>query len=96
MNQTLNNLIAVEPFQIETTLKSVKRGGLHVLDQTVSLIKTKAVHTFTDQETHIVPGTFVFVKGNAAFQPWAKQVYDYSGVKFVLVPKSEIVMVSDV
>jgi len=92
---TVNGQIAVEPFQATTTLKTVKRGGLRVLDQTISLIKTKAVFDYKDSDLEVCRGGSIYLKGNVGFQAWAKQVYEYEGIKFVLVPKTEIVMVNN-
>ena len=93
MTKTINNQIAVEPFKATSSVKSVKRGGLTVIEQTVNLVKVKVVHAYQDDHLTLKAGDWVYLNGNSGATPWAKASYVFGDQTFCLVPKQEIVMV---
>jgi hypothetical protein len=85
-----NNVIAVPPMPEQKTLTKQKVGGMVVFEQSVSLVKVPILFGNSEYPR----GEFAFLKGNAAVQAWARTVYEYEGTKFILVPTTEVIMVT--
>ena len=91
-----NNLVACLPFS-KKAVEAVDRKKLAVVSQYTTLAPlTVVMDTAEDSLIKLKTGDTVYVKGTAAVQAWAKDIYNTDVIAngFILVPVSEIVAVS--
>jgi hypothetical protein len=67
------------------------KGGIATIAQRVELTKSKVLLNYQSESVSLNPGDYVILKGDAGLTPWAKQVLEFEGLSFVLVPETEIV-----
>ena len=85
-----NNEIAVEPF-VNTALEGKNLGGFAVIAQRVELYPVKVV--FGNER--IPDGSTVWVIGDATKHPFAKNIFEIKGKKFIMLPESFIKLVEN-
>lgn len=90
MIQTTNKTVACSPME-KTSIQIDNKHSFATAKQRTGLITLNVL--FPNENKTFVPEDMVVVKGDSIAQPWAKEVYDYDGVKFILVPEMAIIMV---
>lgn len=85
MLTTMNKLVACSPFP-KQHLEKVVKGGFAMVDKKVQLQGLEVVMPSYDPP--LPTGSRVYVRGDAAVQNWAKEVFSVDGVEFILVPAS--------
>lgn len=91
--ETINRLVAVEPFETNQTKIEV-HGGLAHIKQKAELTKLRVVYNaWKDSgELAFCAGSFVYVRGDVCKHANAKQVYEVEeGRPFVLLELGQIV-----
>ena len=74
--------------KIETNI----RGGIATIAQRSELIAADLVMRYTFEDSILDPAMHkILLKGDAGLHPWAKQVYSFNGMEFVLCPESSII-----
>ena len=89
-----NDWVACSP--PDTTMKTTPSsgGGFVVPATEVKLVQMTVI--FPDNEWKLSPGMSVYVPGDVIRGvQWAKSIYELEGKKFIMVPRSSIVLVSD-
>lgn len=81
--------IAVEPFK-NTSAEKKQIGAIVTFAQKVELAPLRVV--FGNEK--VGTGALVHVPANLYTQKWAQQVFELEGRKFILLPESEIVLVT--
>ena len=77
--------------KIETSI----RGGIATIAQRSELIAVDVVMVYKLDDYVLHPGQHrVLLRGDAGLHPWAKQVYVYEGMEFVLCPESSVIGVA--
>lgn len=91
---TANGQIAVEVMDVSAA-QTKRVGGLTVIDQKVSLVKTKVVFSNDrDAKVRVDAGMYIWLDGTVASNSaWAKRVYELDGKQFVLVPEGTVIFV---
>jgi hypothetical protein len=84
--KVLNGKVALEPFA-STEIQTKNYGGFAVVAQKVQLIPLKVV--FGNDE--IQEGQTVYVHGDATKHPFANQIHELDGKKYILVPISPFI-----
>lgn len=86
---TKNGKIAVNPF-VDTSVKTSLHGTSSIkvarIENKVSLV---AADVLFDSEEYKA-GTKVLVRGDLYLQPWAKEVFTFEGVQYILMPKDKV------
>jgi hypothetical protein len=87
---TGKKVIAIKPFEgasVETQLT----GGFAAVTNRIKLVEAEVVSDYTfDEFLYLREGDKVLLRGDAAFNPWAKQIISYNDVQFVLCPVDQI------
>ena len=89
--RVVNAKIACTPFPALSVEKE-NRGGLIVPKQRNALTQLEVVFPSGDK-IFCPQGTFVWVRAEQFVLGWAKEIFDLEGVKFILVPEDQILMV---
>lgn len=85
---TMNKFVACTPFP-KQSIEKVMKGGILMVDKKVNLQELTLV--FPTKEG-LKAGRKVWVRGDAAVQPWVKEVFTINGSEFILVPENFIVV----
>lgn len=86
--RTINDYVACTPF-VTTSVKTVVQSGVAVQQQRMELTRLEVVLPSAD--LFFLPGASVWVQGEAMKHAYATKVYEAEdGVKFILVPKTEL------
>ena len=90
----INGKVALEPFQ-EMEVQKEQRGGMVVPKQNNSLTKLKVLIDSGKQldSTYFPAGCTVWVRADTFRAPWAKEVYELEGQKFILAPIDQVLLV---
>lgn len=90
----VNGKVACEPFPLMSVEKE-QRGGMVVPKQKGTLTKLAVKYTSGKfgQVAYVPRGASVWVRSEQFTLQWAKDVFEWEGVKFILVPEDQIVMV---
>ena len=86
---TVNNRIAVTPFETTSTKIDVK-GGLVTIKQRTEL--TRLVVVFAQDNEKYPPGYVIWVKGDSCKHQFAKEVFNLNGKDFILIPAETVVL----
>ena len=86
---TCNGKVACAPFPA-TVVEKETRGGMVVVKQKGTLTKLEVV--FPDDDYDYEAKSFIWVRAESFILNWAKEVFEVDGVKFILVPKDQILM----
>lgn len=86
--EAMNNFVGVEPFKTNTVEKKTT-NAFAVAQQKVDLTPLKVVHG----TENIPTGATVYVRGDLCAEPDGKKVYEIDGVKFILIPVTEVKVV---
>jgi len=87
---TTNRLIGCSPFATKAVKAEVK-NGLALVQQKTTL--TPLTVLFADDLATVKVGETIYVRGDTVALQWAKHEYEIDGVKFVLVPISDILLI---
>lgn len=82
----VNGTLAVEP--IVTSVEKEVRHGVALAKQKIALIATKVV--FPDAKGDYLAGEVVYLRGDCIQLPWAREVFELDGKKFILVPINDV------
>ena len=86
IGETINGQVAIAPIAA-VKLEAEIKGGFATISQKHNLIAAEMILDFAGNGSFYKAGDYrVLLKGDAAFTPWAKQVFEHDGVKFVLAP----------
>lgn len=90
-----NNKVALSPFPTQSVEKENK-GGFVVVKQKVSLTPLRIVFGNENVEGTMVyapTGAVAYVRGDSVTLPWAKEVFEIEGQKFILAPLDAVQLV---
>ena len=91
IGETVNGVVAISPIAA-VKLEAEIKGGFATINQKHNLTVADLVLDFGTTGSFYKAGDYkVLLKGECAFAPWAKQVYEQGGVKFVLAPLGSII-----
>ena len=91
IGETINGQVAISPIAA-VKLEAEVKGGFATINQKHNLTVADLILDFGGNGSFYKAGDYkVLLKGDSAFTPWAKQVYEHDGVKFVLAPIGSIV-----
>lgn len=84
-----NKKIACTPFES----LAIQKTGTNFITakQKSELMETKVL--FPDTEDVYEAGQRVFIRGDAMTLPWTREVFEFQGTKFILVPMDAVQMV---
>ena len=86
-----NGVVAVEPI-VATKIETDATGGFAKIKQKYNLVASVLVmDCLIGDECYRANRHRALLKGEVAFSPWAKEIYEYNGEKFILVPLSSII-----
>ena len=88
------NLVAVEPFpDMSVKLQSHGDGAIKAtrIENKVAGVWLKVI--FASENFRFSPGMKVMVHGKQFGMPWAKEVQEFEGRRFILVPEKEIMVI---
>jgi hypothetical protein len=91
MLKTTRGKVAVTPFPDQSVKTAVVGDGLLKamrIENRASLAALKVL--FGTEDGRWSPGYIVYVHAKQYVQPWAKEVLEYAGMKFILVPDTFI------
>lgn len=73
--------------KIETEMK----GGFAMNSNRVNVVEATLVFGYVIDGVRLSPGDTVFLRGDAALEPWARQKMVHGATEFVLCPEGRIV-----
>jgi hypothetical protein len=88
--------VAVEPFpdmSVKTTAQGAGSVKVARIETKVALVPLKVV--WHSEDGRFFPTNTVYVKGSHFTQPWAKEVHEIDGEKFILIPDSVVEAVNN-
>ena len=89
--RSMNDQVMAVPFSEKGVIVGESPTGIRFVGNYDALVFTKAL---ADGPENIKAGDVLFVKGTGVKQQWAKSIYDLGdGTKFILIPKSEVLLV---
>jgi len=68
------------------------RGGVIVPKQKGTMTRLKVLLPGGSEEEMYDPGQYVYVKSEQFMAHWAKEVFDLQGLKFILIPETEVLL----
>ena len=87
--RTTKGRVATEPFP-DMSVKISRQGVGPVkvarVENQVTLVPLKVL--FRSEDGRFLSGQTVYVRGNLYTQPWAKEMQEISGIKFIVVPEN--------
>lgn len=90
-----NGKVAVEPFK-EMAIEKEQRGGLVMAKQKGTLTKLRVVFNsgkeFVPESYYFPKGSSVWVRADGYALPWAKEILELDGEKFILIPVDQVLM----
>jgi hypothetical protein len=105
MITTINGQIACKPFVLEKVTKGVVKDGVLLTPRSDSLLKTEVVfwsERDSDKDAgsgkpiSIGPSDIIYVRPDILNSPASKQVYEFAGQTFILIPLTSVVLVEEV
>lgn len=88
---TINGKIACCPVDRDFKPELKTTGGFGTMKQTLELIQLTVL---LDSESNYLKGDFIYVNGAILDRsPWAKEVLILDGVKLILVPETDVIIV---
>ena len=87
----LNGKVACEPFVTNSVEKEI-RNGIAIPKQRGTVTQLRVVMTSPGKETVFAVGDRIYLRAEQFHLNWAKEVFEVNGVKFILVPESEVLL----
>lgn len=93
MSLVSHKYLALKPLPAKEKVETVMRGNVALVSQKNSVIEAELAMDFKMSNGLILKAnkSKVIISGEAAFQGFAKQIYNYNGLEFIRVPEDNVI-----